>query len=386
MSLAPAAGSDLLGLTAELVAIPSVSHNEAAIADFVEQHLRSTGSDVLEVTRIGDNLCARTSLGLGQRLILAGHLDTVPANGNETARVEGDVLSGLGAADMKGGLAVFLETARAICAQAVADPAVAGPAPTRAGPLGTDVTFIFYVCEEVDRRHSGLLQIEAAEPGWLEADAAVLGEPTAALVEAGCQGVLRIAVEARGERAHTARPWMGRNAIHRLGSVLEAVSSYEPRSPVIDGCEYREALQAVAVEGGVANNVVPDWARLVLNHRFAPDRSADEAFDAVSRLVLGTVRDAAGPHPAEDLTLTLEDSAAPALPGLDHPLIGALVAASGRPPRAKLGWTDVSFFASRGVPAANFGPGEPTLAHSAGEKVDRAQLDHALATLLSVIG
>ncbi len=359
-------GTDLLALTAELVDIPSVSHDEAAIAGFVESWLRSVGGGVLEVARIGDNVCARTSLGLPQRLMLAGHLDTVPANGNDRARIEGDVLSGLGSADMKGGVAVFLETARAVCAGG-------------ATKLRADLTWIFYVCEEVERRYSGLVEIEAAEPSWLEADAAVLGEPTAALVEAGCQGVLKVGVELRGERAHTARPWMGRNAIHGLAPVLAAVAAYEARRPVIDGCEYREALQAVAVEGGVANNVVPDVARVVLNHRYAPDRSPDEAFDAVRALVIGAVG-------RDDLvSVSLDDSAAPAAPGLGHPLLASLVQASGKAPSAKLGWTDVSYFASRGVPAANFGPGEPTLAHSAGECVDRGQLDQAYETLCSVV-
>ncbi|MGO9560949.1 MAG: succinyl-diaminopimelate desuccinylase [Acidimicrobiales bacterium] len=368
MTLRAAAGTDLLALTAELVDIPSVSHNEAAIAGFVEAWLRSVGDGVLDVARIGDNVCARTSFGLDQRLMLAGHLDTVPPNGNDRARIEGDVLSGLGSADMKGGVAVFLEMARAVCAS------------SGAAGLRADLTWIFYACEEVERRYSGLVEIEAAEASWLEADAAVLGEPTASLVEAGCQGVLKVGVELRGRRAHTARPWMGRNAIHALAPVLAAVAEYEARCPVIDGCEYREALQAVAVEGGVANNVVPDVARVVLNHRYAPDRSADEAFEAVRALVM----DAIGPD--EPVSVTLEDLAAPAAPRLTHPLLASLVEASGQAPRAKLGWTDVSYFASRGVPAANFGPGEPTLAHSAGECVDRGDLDRAFETLSSVVG
>lgn len=368
MSLAAPGGSDLLALTAELVDIPSVSHDERAIADFVEARLRADAGQVLEVARIGDNVCARTELGLGSRLVLAGHLDTVPPNGNERARVKGDDLSGLGAVDMKGGVAVFLELARAVAS---------GDAAAR---LRADLSFAFYVCEEVDRRHSGLLQVEREAPSYLSGDAAVLGEPTGSQVEAGCQGVLRVAVEAKGERAHTARPWMGQNALHRLGPVLVAVAAFEPRRPVIDGCEYREALQAVAVSGGVANNVVPDAGRLVLNHRFAPDRSVEEAFAAVRELVLS----APGAAP-ESLSVTLEDSAAPAAPGLSHPLLAALVAASGAPPRAKLGWTDVSFFSSRGVPAANFGPGEPTLAHTAGEHVGRGELELAYSTLAGVV-
>lgn len=373
MTLQPPSDVDLMSLTAELVDIPSVSLNEAAIADFVEDRLRRVGGAVLEVARIGDNVCARTSFGRPGRLILAGHIDTVPPNGNERADITGEVLSGLGSVDMKGGDAVFLETARAI-ATAAADRATAEL-------LRTDVTFVFYVCEEIDRSHSGLLQLEAAEPAWLEADAAILGEPTSALVEAGCQGSLRVVVESRGERAHTARPWMGQNAIHGLGRILQAVSAYEGRRPVIDGCEYREAMQAVRVEGGVANNVVPDYSRLVINHRFAPDRSVEQAYGATTDFLTQAAGDI-----ASSLTFTLEDASEGALPGLSHPLLASLVQASKDAPRAKLGWTDVSFFSARGVPAANFGPGDATLAHSAGEKVSRNELDQAFETLLAVIG
>ncbi len=350
---------DLLALTAELVNIPSVSHDETAIADRVEAML--TGAAHLEVHRLGNNVLARTSLGLPMRLMLAGHLDTVPPNGNEHAVLEGDICRGLGSADMKGGLGVMAEVTRRVTSPAV------------------DVTFIAYVCEEVDQRYSGLGQIETDAPEWLRADAAILGEPTASVVEAGCQGVLRIDIELRGERAHSARPWMGVNAIHRLGALLTAVASYEGRRPVIDGCEYREALQAVAVEGGVANNVVPDSARVVLNHRFAPDVSVEEAFASVSAIVTPLLETDRGD------TVRLVTSALAAPPGLDHPLLARLVSSSEAPPRAKLGWTDVSFFTARGVPAANFGPGEPTLAHSAGEQVDRADLDRAYAALSELV-
>lgn len=355
VSLGAKRSGDLFGLTARLVDIPSVSHHEAAVADFVEEYLRALG-DVLEVVRVGDNVLARTRLGRSERLVLAGHLDTVPPNGNERAREEDGALYGIGAADMKGGDAVMLELAASVAASSTTGPAV-------------DITWLFYVCEEVDRRHSGLLQIEAEAPDWVVGDAAVLGEPTGARVEAGCQGVLRVGVTVRGERAHTARPWRGENAVHGLAPVLSAVAAYEGRRPVIDGCEYRESLQAVSVEGGVANNVVPDLARVVLNHRFAPDRGAEEAFTALRRLL---------PDSAE---VVLEDAAPGALPSLSHRLLSSLVQASGHPPRAKLGWTDVAFFSERGVPAANFGPGDPELAHNAGECVRREELDGVLSVL-----
>jgi succinyl-diaminopimelate desuccinylase len=244
---------------------------------------------------------------------------------------------------------------------------------------GPDLTFIFYVCEEVDQRHSGLREIERTAPEWLSADAAVLGEPTASVVEAGCQGVLRVGVTLRGARAHTARPWMGVNAIHRLSGVLEAIATFPVREPLIDGCTYREALQAVAVSGGVANNVVPDEARVVVNHRFAPDRTVEEAFDSVRALLSPTLDLETGD------SIELEDSALPAAPGLRHALLSSLVLASATEPKAKLGWTDVSFFAARGMPAVNFGPGEPTLAHSAGERVTDADLRRAYSTLSATI-
>lgn len=346
--------SNLLQRAAELVDIPSVSHNEARIADHVATVL--VEAPWLEVTRIGSNVVARTNLGHASRLVLAGHTDTVPPNGNEKAVVEGTTLHGLGSADMKSGLAVMLELALA-----TAQPAV-------------DLSFVFYACEEVSRQYSGLLEIQAADPGLLAGNAAILGEPTGALVEAGCQGVLRVAALLRGERAHSARPWTGRNAIHRLAPLLARLEGYESRRPVIDGCEYREALQAVEVSGGVAANVVPDEARVWINHRFAPDRTVDGAFEWLSGY-LGDTAD----------ELSLEDSSPSAAPGLDHPLLSRLVESSGQPPRAKLGWTDVAFFTERGIPAANFGPGEPTVAHSAGECVELAQIVAVYETLAALV-
>lgn len=321
----------LLERVADLIDIPSVSHDEAAIADHLESLVAPASH--LETARIGDNVLARTSLGRPLRLVLAGHLDTVPANGNASARIDGDVLWGLGAADMKGGLAVMLAVLLEVDRPAV------------------DLTFIGYVCEEVDQHHSGLAQLARSAPEWLEADAAVLGEPTASRVEAGCQGVLRLSVTLRGERAHSARPWMGVNAIHRLAPLLNAIAGYEGRRPVIDGCEYHEALQAVSVSGGVAANVVPDEAIVGVNHRFAPDRSAEEALEAVGAVVQPVL------DPSLGDMVEMVASSSSARPFLTHPLLARLVEATGEPPTAKLGWTDVSFFSARGVAACNFRAG-----------------------------
>lgn len=348
---------DLLALTAELVDVPSVSFEEAAIVEHLERRLRAV--PWLDVERVGDNLVARTQLGRPHRLLLVGHTDTVPPNGNERARVDGDVLWGLGAADMKGGLAVLLDLAASID-----EPAV-------------DVSYVFYAREEVAAEHSGLGELAAARPDLLAGDAAILGEPTGGAVEAGCQGTMRLEVTLVGARAHTARPWMGRNAIHRLGRLLAAVEAVPERRPVLDGCEYREALQAVRVEGGVAGNVVPDRATVTLNHRFAPDRDAAEAEAAVRRVLEPVL------EPGDEVRVV--DCAEGAPPGLANPLLAALVARHGLEVRAKLGWTDVARFAALGVPACNLGPGDATLAHTVDERVDRASLDRTRATLADIL-
>lgn len=348
--------ADLLASTAALVDIASPSLGETAFADHVEQRLRAV--PWLTVDRIGDNVVARTDLGRDQRLLLVGHLDTVPANGNDVARIEGDTLWGLGSADMKGGLAVFLALA-----ETVAEPVV-------------DVTYVFYAAEEIAAEHSGLLELYRERPDLLAGDAAVLGEPTDGWLEAGCQGTARVRLTVRGARAHTARPWMGRNAIHRLGAVLARIDGFEARTPVIDGCEYREAVQAVFVEGGVAGNVVPDEAVLTVNLRIAPDRTVDEAVDGL-RALLGDALDA-------DDALDLVDQAPPAPPSLTHPLFARLID-DGAAVRAKLGWTDVARFAEHGMPAVNFGPGDATVAHTAGEHVHRESIERVHAALLALL-
>jgi len=339
--------TDLLALTATLVDIPSVSRHEAAITAWIESTLADVAG--LELTRVGDNLVARTQLGRDQRVILAGHTDTVPVNGNADARVVGDELWGLGASDMKSGLAVMIEAARSIT-----DPAV-------------DVTYVFYAREEIAAAESGLRELFEQRPDLLVGDLALLGEPTDGTIEAGCQGTMRVRLTLKGKRAHPARPWMGRNAVHRLGGLLVDLSLYDERRPVLQGCAYREALQAVRVEGGVAGNVVPDAVELLLNHRFAPDRSAAEAE--------AHVREVLGPWLEADDDVEVVDVAEGAAPALDHPLLAALIERHGLDVRAKLGWTDVARFAAHGVPAANFGPGDAEIAHMAGEFVTRDQLD-----------
>ena len=351
--------TDLLVATAALMAIPSLSHAESALADLVEERLR--GCAWLETVRLGDNVVARTTKGRAQRLVLAGHLDTVPPDRNEAPKVDGDTLWGVGASDMKGGLAVMLELATST------------PAPSM------DVTWCFYACEEVGRAESGLLELWQQRPDLLAGDAAILGEPTGAFVEAGCQGTMQVVVSLRGVRAHTARPFTGRNAIHRLAPLLHAVAAWESRTVVLDGCTYAEQLQAVAVDGGVAGNVVPDGASVTLNFRYAPDRNLAGAEAYLRQLLGGTFSEDEGD------VWTVIDGADGAPPSLDHPLLRALVSSTGAPPQAKVGWTDVASFWEHGVPAANFGPGDPLLAHHPHEHVTRTQLERAHQVLTALL-
>lgn len=349
--------TDLVAATAALVDIPSVSRSEQTIVAHLEGRLRALPH--LEVVRVGDNLVARTDLGRDRRVVLGGHTDTVPPNGNERAVVDGDVVRGVGAADMKGGLAVMMDLA-----ESIPEPAV-------------DLTWVLYAREEIELRHNGLRELAAERPDLLAGDFAVLGEPTDGVIEGGCQGTMRVEVTVRGRRAHTARAWMGVNAIHRLAAVIDAVADTECRRPSVEGLEYREALQAVAVAGGVAGNVVPDEATVVVGHRFAPDRSADEAFAWVRERLAGVLGDDDG--------IDLVEAAPAARPGLDHPLVASWIARTGLATRAKLGWTDVAFFAEHGVPAVNLGPGDPTISHTADEHVVRESLERTRAVLADLL-
>jgi succinyl-diaminopimelate desuccinylase len=333
---------DPVDLTAALVDIPSVSESEAELAGAVERALRAQAPH-LEVIRSGNAVLARTALGRGSRVVLAGHLDTVPINDNLPSRRDGEILHGCGTVDMKGGDAVMLHLAA-----------------TATAPRH-DLTFVFYDCEEIEAARNGLGRIERELPEWLTGDLAVVCEPSNGVIEAGCQGTMRIEVRTTGKRAHTARSWMGVNAIHALHDALQRLADYQARTVDIDGCTYREGLQAVKVAGGVAGNVVPDAAVLTVNHRFAPDRSPDQAEQHLREVFDG-------------YDVTVVDIAGGALPGLDAPAARELVLAAGGTPVAKLGWTDVARFAKLGLPAVNFGPGDPTLAHTQEEHVPVGQI------------
>ena len=356
--------SDVLALTRALVDTPSVSGTEQALADAVETALRALGG--LEVERVGDAVLARTNLGRDTRVVLAGHLDTVPIADNLPSRLDEatGLLHGCGTSDMKSGDAVMLRLAGRF--------GVPGAQPAH------DLTFVFYDNEEVESARNGLGRVARERRGWLYGDLAVLLEPTDGEIEAGCQGTLRAVLSAKGRRAHSARSWLGVNAVHTLADVLTTLAAYRAREVEIDGCTYREGLNAVGISGGVAGNVIPDEAAVTVNFRYAPDRDEDAA-EAHVRDVFADFLGAGG-------TLTVVDNAGGALPGLAEPAAAAFVAAVGRPARAKLGWTDVARFAAFGIPAVNYGPGDPTLAHTREEhvRVDRLRpAEDALVAYLS---
>jgi succinyl-diaminopimelate desuccinylase len=336
----------VVDLTAALVDVPSVSRDERLLADLVETALRPL--DHLDVARVGNTVIARTSLGRARRVVLAGHLDTVPPADNQHAvftdgHADGIHLAGLGSCDMKGGVAILLKLAASV------------PAPD------VDITYLFYECEEIEAPANGLFKLAESQPDLLTGDFAVLAEPTDAVVEGGCQGSLHVEVTVPGKRAHSARAWMGSNAIHSTGELLARLSAYDPATPLVDGLEFHEGLNAVSIAGGIAGNVIPDACTVGINFRYAPDRTPAQASEHLREVLA----------PFEFVVL---DNVAGASPGLDRPAAADFIAAIGAPVRAKFGWTDVARFAALGIPAVNYGPGDPSLAHSAGEFVPVAQL------------
>lgn len=322
---------DLVALFRDIVDVESVSGNEKELADLVEAALR--GLPHLDVVRDGDTVIARTTLGRAERVVVAGHLDTVPVADNLPSRVEDGVVYGRGTCDMKGGIAVALA-----CAAALTEPR-------------RDVTWVFYDHEEVAAEFNALTRIAWEHPEWLAGDFAVLMEPTSAGVEGGCQGTLRFTLTTTGVAAHSARSWLGHNAIHDAADVLGRLQRYRPREVEVDGLTYREGLNAVAISGGIAGNVVPDACTITVNFRFAPDRDEADALAHCRQVFDG-------------YELAVVDVAAGARPGLDRPIAREFLAAVGGEPRAKYGWTDVARFSALGVPAVNFGPADPGKAHA----------------------
>jgi len=343
--------TDVVSLTAALCDIESVSGSEQQIADAVEAVLRPLSH--LELTRDGNTIVARTNLGRTERVVLAGHLDTVPLSDppNLPTHRDGENLVGRGTCDMKGGVAVQLRLAAELSE------------PTR------DITYVFYDCEEVEASRNGLARVGRNSPELLQADFAVLLEPTDGAVEGGCNGTLRVDVTARGKAAHSARPWNGLNAIHEATSILGRLVAYETQTVEVDGLDYHEALNAVGIRGGVAGNVIPDECVVTVNYRFAPDKTGAQALAHVSELFDG-------------YAVELTDTADGARPGLHLPAAKAFVDALAVPVQAKEGWTDVALFSQLSIPAVNFGPGDPNWAHHDSEHCPVQQLVDAEAALL----
>ncbi|WP_084588207.1 succinyl-diaminopimelate desuccinylase [Corynebacterium auriscanis] len=361
---------DPVQLTADLVDIYSESHHEKTIADLLEPALRSIPN--VEVNRHGNTLVARTHRDLGDRIVLAGHIDTVPPADNVPSRrgpdpqTGEDTIFGLGSVDMKSGAACY--------AQAFATLA-------NSPELTRDMTLVLYEGEEVATEFNGLNHLVTSDPKLLDGKLALLGEPSGGLIEAGCQGTLRVKVTALGKRAHSARSWLGDNALHRLARVLVRVADYEPRDVEVDGLTYKEGLNAVIAESGVATNTIPDEAWAFINFRFAPDRSVDEALQHTFDVLQVGTPDA----PAEGFAVEIDDTAAAARPGLDQPAAVSLVKATGGNVRAKYGWTDVARFTALGIPAVNFGPGDPSLCHTRDERCPVAQIEQVHAQLTSFL-
>ncbi|MFC6317825.1 succinyl-diaminopimelate desuccinylase [Corynebacterium gerontici] len=332
---------DPIALTAALVDIESPSHHEAAIADQIEQALK--GIDGVEVFRMHHTVMARTHRGLGSRVILAGHIDTVPIAENVPSQLIDGTLHGCGSVDMKSGMACYLHAFATLA---------------NAENLQHDLTLICYEAEEVAATYNGLAKLQRSHPEWLEGDLALLGEPSGAMIEAGCQGSVRLKVRAHGVRAHSARSWLGDNAMHKLSPVIARIAEYSAREVEVDGCMYHEGLNIVHCESGVATNTIPDEAWMYVNFRFAPDRTLDEAMAHM----LGVL------DLPEGVDYEVSDAVPGARPGLDQPAAQALLRATGGNFRAKYGWTDVARFAELGVPAVNFGPGDPSFAHKKDEQ------------------
>lgn len=333
-------------LTRAICDIPSVSDDETPLADAIFEAVSALPH--LEVFRTGDTIVARTNLGRPQRVAIAGHIDTVPINENLPTRVveeDGqEFLWGRGTVDMKGGVGVQLKLAAELV-----EPRI-------------DITWMWYDHEEVEADRNGLARLSAERPELFAADFAILGEPSNGQVEGGCNGTMRAVIRTHGVRAHSARAWIGENAIHRAAPVLARLAEYRPREVTVDGLAYREGLNAVGIRGGVAGNVIPDLCEIEVNYRFAPSRSVAEAEAHLRDVFAG-------------FEVEITDAAAGARPGLDAPLAQEFLAAVGAEPRPKYGWTDVARFSALGVPAVNYGPGDPMLAHHDEERVPLAQIE-----------
>lgn len=333
-------------ITRAICDIPSESGDEKVLADAVVAALGTC--EHLEVVRDGDAVVARTRLGRAQRVIIAGHLDTVPIADNlptHDVTENGEALIwGRGTVDMKSGVAVQLKLAAELTAPAY------------------DITWVWYDHEEVEATKNGLGRLARTRPDLLEGDFAILGEPSNGGIEGGCNGTLRAVVRTAGIRSHSARAWMGENAIHFTAPILQKLAGYTAKTVEVEGLAYREGLNAVRISGGVAGNVIPDVCEVEVNFRFAPDKTTDEAVAYVRRLF-------------DEYEVEITDLSPAARPGLDAPIAQSFAAAVGGVPRPKYGWTDVARFSELGIPAVNYGPGDGQLAHHDQERVRISEIE-----------
>ncbi len=336
---------DVAELTRALCDIQSVSGGEGEIADAIEQALKPFSH--LTVLRDGNAIVAKTNLGRSQQVVIAGHIDTVPVADNLPSKLMSfereQVIWGRGAVDMKAGVAVMLKLAAELTSP------------------NFDVVWVFYDQEEVEASKNGLGRLVRNHPELITGSFAILCEPTSATIEGGCNGTMRIKISTSGVKAHSARPWMGSNAIHKLGGVLERLNEFHPQEIEVDGLVFKESLSAVGISGGIASNVIPDEASVTLNYRFAPSRSVADATENLRSIF-------------PDFPFTVIDSAPGARPGMNSPEAQEFVGAVNASVNPKYGWTDVSRFSEMGIPAVNYGPGDPNKAHADDENVPVSQI------------
>jgi succinyl-diaminopimelate desuccinylase len=340
----------LAARTLELVDLPSESRDEARAAAHVLDVLRAGGVPARDA---GDTCVVAELPGPaeGPLVVLAGHLDTVPAQGNRPGRRDAEAVHGLGAADMKAALAVMVELALAL-----RDPSCR-------------VALCFFGREELGIADSALTPLLAREPVLRDADLAVVMEPTANALHAGCLGNVNATWTFHGTAGHSARPWLADNAIHRAGAGIARLARVEPEPVAFGGLTFTEVASVTRVAGGIADNVVPDTASCHVNYRYAPGRSAQDAEARLAEL-------------CADGSASLEIlSNAPSGAVAGGPLVDRLIAVGGLEVAPKQAWTPVAEFALAGVDAVNFGPGDPAFAHRRDEQVAVEALLRSARTL-----
>jgi succinyl-diaminopimelate desuccinylase len=344
--------------TLDLVTIPSVSGDEAAVLTYVARAMEAFEVDLIDDLDAVALFVPRVRRTEAPLVLLCGHVDTVPGGGAVAPSRVGEAVVGRGAADMKGGLAVMIEVAASI-----------------RGPRGDlDVGYLFFGREELPSPESALRPLLERSTAAASAELAIVMEPTANALEVGCLGNLNVAVTARGAAAHTARPWLGDNAIHRIVRALGPLGELPTRDVEIDGLIFREVVNVTAIEGGVATNVVPDVAGARVNYRYAPNRTPAEAEARLLELLAG-----------HDVEVRIEGNAPPGPVTAANPLVGRLRERGRLEVGPKQAWTPVAEFAAAGVDAVNFGPGDPRYAHRDDERVDVDALGRSFEVLMAFL-